>query len=104
MTRFTVRGSRNGSKVHVTWTDGKLSGDPPTVDLLQVEAELARLHAGDRQSWSHFVDPDQSLPADPLADPASVWRLVNSVFDAVQSGEGDLPAEAVAMLQRGRRA
>jgi hypothetical protein len=86
--------------VHVTWTDGKLSGDPPTVDLVQVEAELARLHPGDRQSWSHVVDPQQSLPADPLA----TWRLIQSVLDTVQSGEGDLPERAVAVLQRGRQA
>jgi hypothetical protein len=101
---FTIRGGRNGSKVHVTWADGQLSGDPPTVDLVRVEAELARLHPGDRQSWSHIVDPDQSLPADPLADPAAVWRLIVSVLDTVQAGNGDLPAEAVAALGRGRRA
>ena len=42
MTRtFTVRGTRNGSLVHVTWTDGTLTGDPPTVDLLEVQAEIA---------------------------------------------------------------
>lgn len=103
MTTFTVRGGRNGSRVHVTWTDGKLSGDPPTVDLVQVEAELVGLHPGDRQSWSHVVDPQRSLPADPLADPVATWRLIQSVFDTVQSGEGDLPEEAVAALQRGRR-
>jgi hypothetical protein len=103
VTRFTVRGSRNGSKVHVHWADGHLSGDPPTVDLVHVEAELASLHPGDRQSWSAVVDPDQSLPPDPLADPVASWRLIRSVLDTVQSGEGDLPAEAMQALQRGSR-
>lgn len=98
MTTYTVRGGRNGSRVHVTWTDGTLSGDPPTVDLMQVEAELALLHPQDRLSWAHMVDPEQLLPADPLSEPTATWRLIQSVFDTVQSGEGDLPTEAVDVL------
>jgi hypothetical protein len=104
MASFTIRGSRNGSQVHVTWTDGTLAGDPSTVDLLYVEEELARLNQGDHQSWSHVVDPRQSLPEDPLTEPAAVWRLIRSVFDTIQSGEGDLPADAAAQLRRRRRA
>jgi hypothetical protein len=103
MTTFTVRGSRNGSQVHITWTDGQLSGDPPTIDLVQVEAELARLHPHDRLSWSQVVDPDHSLPVDPLAEPVACWRLIRSVLDSVHSGEGDLPAEAQAAMRRGGR-
>ncbi len=103
MTSFTVRGGRNGSQVQVTWTDGKLTGDPPTVDLVQVEAELARLHPDDRLSWSRFVDPDHSLPADPLSDPTASWRLIQSVLDMVQSGEGDLPEGAAEAMQKGGR-
>lgn len=100
---YTVRGARNGSLVHVTWTDGTLSGDPPTVDLVQVEAELACLHQEDRLSWARLVDPESRLPADPVADPAACWQLIRSVLDTVQSGEGDLPPEAVAALRRGGR-
>lgn len=103
MSRYTVRGARNGSQVHVTWNDGTLSGDPPTVDLMQVEAELARLHPEDRLSWARLVDPDGSLPAEPLADPVACWRLIRSVLDTVQSGEGDLPPEAAAALRGGGR-
>lgn len=99
MTTFTVRGGRNGSQVHVTWSDGHLSGDPPTVDLLEVEAELVRLHVDDRLSWAHVVDPQHTLPGDPLADPVAAWRLIQSVLDVVQSGSGDLPAEAAAALK-----
>jgi hypothetical protein len=101
MTTFTVRGGRNGSKVHVTWTDGTLSGDPPTVDLVEIEAELAALHPHDRQSWSQVVDPEHSLPVNPLSDPAATWRLIRSVLDTVQSADGDLPAGAAEALQRG---
>lgn len=98
MASFTIRGSRNGSKVHVTWTEGTLSGDPPTVDLLEIEAEMVRVSKDDHLSWSRVVDPRQSLPEDPLTEPAAVWRLIQSVFDTVQSGEGDLPADAAAHL------
>ncbi len=80
------------------WTDGRLSGDPPTVDLVHIEAELALLYRGDRQSWSGVVDPDRSLPADPLADPAAAWRLIRSVLDAVHEVAGDLPADGSAAL------
>ena len=103
MTTFTVRGGRNGSQVHVTWSDGQLSGDPPTVDLVQVEAELAQLHPHDRLSWSQVVDPDHTLPADPLADRSASWRLIRSVLDTVHSGDGDLPAEAATAVRRRER-
>lgn len=100
MARFTVKGGRNGSQVHITWVDGKLSGDPPTVDLVEVEAELARLHTHDRLSWAQVVDPESRLPADPLTEPSAAWHLIVSVLDTVQSADGDLPAEAQAVLAR----
>jgi hypothetical protein len=100
LTSFTVRGGRNGSQVQLTWTDGKLSGDPPSVDLVQIEAELVALNPHDRLSWAAVMDPGHSLPADPLADPVATWRLIESVLDNVQSGEGDLPAEAAAAIQQ----
>lgn len=96
--KFTIRGARNGSRVHVTWTDGVLSGDPPTVDLLHVEAELAATYPGDRHTWAAVAAPGGSLPADPLSDPDAAWTLITSVFDSVRAGEGDLPAGAVAKL------
>ena len=100
---FTVRGGRNGSQVHVTWTDGRLSGDPPTVDLVEVEAELASLHPHDRQSWSHVSHGGAALPGDPLSDPEATWRLIVSVLDTLTGGEGDLPAAAVEALSKSRR-
>ena len=104
MTSFTIRGGRNGSRVHVTWTDGTLTGDPPTVDLLHVEAELVRVNEDDHLAWSYVVDPHQSLQGDPLTEPAAAWRLIRSVFDTIQSGEGDLPADAAEHFRGRRRA
>ncbi|MCM3923629.1 hypothetical protein ND748_18405, partial [Frankia sp. AiPs1] len=37
---FEVRGVRNGSIVTVVWDRGVLDGDPPTLDLVEVEADL----------------------------------------------------------------
>lgn len=97
---FTVRGSRNGSQVNISWTGGKLGGDPPTVDLVTVEAELAKLHPGDHQSWSHITDADGTLAHDPLADPTSAWRLIRSVVDTISTVEGDAPESALAEAGR----
>jgi hypothetical protein len=91
---FTVRGGRNGSQVFVTWAAGVLSGDPPTVDLVHVEAELAVLHPDDSYSWSR-VNTYGELPEHPLADPDIAWRLIVSVLDSVTAMEGDLPSAAV---------
>ncbi len=98
--RFTIKGSRNGSRVQVTWSDGVLTGDPPTLDLLAIEAELASLHAGDRHSWAAVTDPQGTLPADPLRDPDAAWTLIASVLDSVTAGDGDLPVGASARLAR----
>lgn len=94
--KFTVRGGRNGSQVHVHWTDGVLTGDPPTVDLLQVEAEMVTVFPTDRSTWGFRVSAGNTLPADPLADPESAWALIVSVLDTVTSYEGDLPLAAQA--------
>lgn len=97
---FTVRGSRNGSQVAITWTGGKLDGDPPTVDLVTIEAELAKLHPGDRQSWSYLSYANDTLTEDPLADPTSAWRLIRSVVDTIRTVEGDAPESAITEVRR----
>ena len=100
MQSFTVRGGRNGSQVHVRWTDGVLSGDPPTVDLLDVEAEMVSVFPSERIMWGGQVDPQGALAANALADPESAWTLIVSVLDSVTSGEGDLPRAAQEFFQR----
>lgn len=98
---YTVRGARNGSQVFVTWADGKVSGDPPTVDLILVEAELAALHPEDAKSWNQVGGFD-GLHADPLSDPDSAWQLIASVFDTVSATEGAVPAGAESRASRRR--
>ncbi|WP_300019163.1 hypothetical protein [Pseudonocardia sp.] len=91
MTRsFTVRGTRNGSLVHVTWTDGTLTGDPPTVDLLEVQADIADTMHGDDHAARAFPAL-AALPPHPLADPSSAYRLIIHVFDSVRQTEGAVP-------------
>lgn len=88
---FTVRGTRNGSLVHVTWTDGALTGDPPTVDLLEVQAEIADSVHDDAHAARAFPAL-AALPPDPLTDPAGAYRLIVHVFDSVRQTEGAVPA------------
>lgn len=76
---FTVRGHRNGSLVHVTWTSGELSGDPPTVDAVEVEAEIASFSGNDRMAERATLMAGK----DPLADALSAARLVCHVIDRV---------------------
>jgi hypothetical protein len=83
-TRFTVRGSRNGSLVEITWAGGELRGDFPTCDLIEVQAAMARGAQGDpaygRQVGALYGD----LPEDPLADPEATYRVVEQVLDAIR--------------------
>ena len=86
----------------MTWTDGDLTGDPPTVDLIQVEAELAVLHPDDSHSWSQ-VNSYGSLGEHPLADPDVAWQLISSVLDTVTAVDGDAPEAAVGASRGARR-
>ncbi|HVW45135.1 MAG TPA: hypothetical protein VHC18_27675 [Amycolatopsis sp.] len=89
---FTVHGTRNGSLVDATWTDGRLTGDPPTVDLLYTQAELVQVVHADAVAARAFPDL-AALPADPLADAASAYRLIAHVFDTIRDTTGDVPAD-----------
>ncbi|MEN3301664.1 hypothetical protein [Pseudonocardia sp.] len=88
MTSFTVRGTRNGSLVHVTWTDGELTGDFPTVDLVHTEAELVAVLHDDPHAAGAYREL-VALPGEPLADAAAAYRLVVHVLDAVRETTGD---------------
>jgi hypothetical protein len=101
VTSFSVRGSRNGSLVRVTWTDGRVGGDPPTVDLIEVEAQLATIGAADERFSAWFSERyGDAPPPDPLADPSAAWRLIANVIDVVNEVEGDAPAEALDVVRR----
>jgi hypothetical protein len=106
MTRraFTVRGSRNGSLVHVTWTEGgTLTGDPPTVDLLHTQAEMLATLRQDSIGRRAFPELAPELSADdPLADPVSAQHLITHVLDSVRETLGDVAADAGAARKGGR--
>jgi hypothetical protein len=89
---FTVHGTRNGSLVHATWTDGHLTGDPPTVDLLYTQAELVGVVHSDAVAARAFPELAE-LPVEPLADAASAYQLIAHVFDTIRDTTGtDVPA------------
>jgi len=89
---FTVRGWRNGSPVHVTWTEGGLlSGDPPTVDMLYVQADIVRLLHRDGIGARAFPELVRETSEDPLSKPESAHRLILQVLDSVRESTGDVP-------------
>lgn len=90
---FTVRGMRNGSSVHVTWHEGKLSGDPPTVDLVVIEAEMSPVYRADPALGRAHAELHSGLADEPLTDPESAYRLIASVMDRVQGATGDVPSD-----------
>ena len=92
MTTFTVKGSRNGSLVHITWTDGEISGDFPTVDLLLTEAELVPILHADAYAARAMPDLD-GLAEAPLRDPTTAYRLIAHVMDSVRETTGDVPVQ-----------
>jgi len=68
--------------VSLTWDGGSLSGDPPTIDLIEIEIELAFVAQGDpnvARSGSPLADSD----CDALADPQAALRLIRRVLDRV---------------------
>lgn len=86
-TRFTLRGSRNGSLVQVTWAGGVLSGDFPTCDLIEVQADMARSAQGD-PAYGRLVGALYGeLPDEPLADPRAVLRVMAQVLDSIREVE-----------------
>lgn len=75
---FTVIGTRNGSPVKISWVLGRLSGDPPTVDLIEVEAAVQGELHGDPLASRAIA-----ARLDPLSDPVHACQLVCSVIDRV---------------------
>jgi hypothetical protein len=104
--RFSLRGSRNGSLVTLAWSPGELAGDPPTVDLVLAELEIARACADNDEDTFR----DSGLTAlvagageDPLADPDTAYALAERVLDAVREIEAH-PTELAERLQARRAA
>ena len=80
-TSFTVRGTRNGSVVVVRWDEGRLSGDPPTLDLIEVEADLTACSGHDPlvQRTPGVAHAGRGN----LHDPQDAFAVVCHVFDRV---------------------
>lgn len=83
-TSFTVRGSRNGSLVQVTWDRGTLSGDFPTCDLVEVHAEVAGEGLADGHFRTHVSALYGTLPEHPLSDPVATYQVMTRVFDTIR--------------------
>lgn len=100
---FSVHGSRNGSSVAVSWSPGSLRGDPPTVDLMLAELEIASASRGDPICGSSLdaIVPDRR--SSPLHDPHATYSLVERVLDSIRDVEAQ-PADLAAELQRRRQA
>jgi hypothetical protein len=100
---FLVRGSRNGSLVTLRWSPEELGGDPPTVDLVLAELEIASTGAENRDD----VHQDAGLTAilaraggHPLDDPEAVYALAERVLDAIRDVQAEPPNLAARLRQR----
>ncbi len=92
MTTFAISGERNGRHITITWTDGELSGDPPTVWWLR---QYAKMIEGTMQGQvgGPYTTHDH------LASPYTACAIIKSVFPGPTTQHGnlptiDLPAEA----------
>jgi hypothetical protein len=72
MSTFTLRGRRGGETVEITWTDGKLSGDPDAVAMVERIAQGAEGHV-----VSSLTD---STTHDHLSNPSVAGSLMRMVF------------------------
>lgn len=81
-TSFTVRAMRNGSPVTITWTEGALHGDPPTVDLIDVEADLAVVGGADPIARRAGAGGGP-VPVRGLQEPEFALALIRLVVDRV---------------------
>lgn len=72
MSFFTLQGHRAGKLVEITWTDGKLSGDPDAINMVEIIAKGAegRLVSSLTDSTTH----------DHLSNPSSAGSLMRMVF------------------------
>ncbi len=80
---FWVRGLRNGSVVSLTWHHGSLTGDPPTVDLVEVEAELLVIGATDALARRSGLAVEPPATGTLLDDGQAAFAVIRRVLDRV---------------------
>jgi hypothetical protein len=84
MAQFTIKGTIRGDVYAVTWQDGRLSGDPFAVDLLQ-----ARAYALDDLPVGPMGGPYTGR--DHLAIALSSVFIIRGVFDEILEYSDDEP-------------
>lgn len=98
---FCLRGTRNGSPVDVSWSPGSLRGDPPTVDLMLAELEIAAACHGDPVCDLSLAAIAGDCGTSPLHDPCTAYALAERVLDSIREVAAE-PAGLAAELQRRR--
>jgi hypothetical protein len=69
--------------VTLTWTNGVLAGDPPTIDLVEVEADLTRAAKDDPYVARTMGSTITGHGRDLLDAPESALVLIRRVIDRV---------------------
>ena len=84
-TTFSISGERNRRHITITWTDGELSGDPPTVWWIRQYAQML-----DGTMQGQVGGPYTTH--DHLQSPYTARALIKSVFPGPTTQHGHLPA------------
>jgi len=84
MTRLMFTGKRNGRVINITWEDGKLSGDEPTVGWIKYYAA-----AMDGHSLGPIGGP--YVDHDLLQNPYVAAEIIRSMFAGAVRMVGELP-------------
>ncbi|MCU1455173.1 MAG: putative fatty-acid--CoA ligase [Acidimicrobiales bacterium] len=100
---MVVRGIRNGSPVMIEWRDGVLSGDPPTIDLIEVEAGMAVVGATD-PLVARSGGPLVGATRDELLGTATqalavIRRVVDRVTEVTPAWLGTAPATVADIVR-----
>jgi hypothetical protein len=84
MTRLVFTGMRNGQAISITWEDGELSGDEPTVGWITYYAAAMD---------GHHLGPTGGPYAthDHLQNPYIAAYVIRSVFPGTVTMQGELP-------------
>jgi hypothetical protein len=97
--RFTVTGSRNGSPVRIVWDQGRLAGDPPTIDLVLVLAAARAAVATDPMARRALSE----VGGLSLEDAVQACELVCAVLDRLDEVDpAHLAAQAGVTPRFGR--
>lgn len=80
---FVVRALRNGSIVTVRWSCGAFEGDPPTIDLVEMEAEMIATSQADVHLGFATGGDAETLSEESVSDPVGAFALIQRVVDRI---------------------